>query len=128
MGTAAITEPTEARFIMRIEARYAIGQLHTSFEPGDDIHLRAYLTDATAGDANDLDGVAQMFHDLFYDESLVSVVSTVMFGPSYPDQQNADLGMVGIVNEIGATANLFTPLGGGEVPPIRQMTLKDTKR
>jgi hypothetical protein len=115
MATATITEPTAARVILRLEARDAQGQVQTAFEPGDEIHLRAYVTDASAGDPDDQDGVAQMFHDLVYDAGLVSVASTVMFGPSYPDQQNADLGTDGIVDEIGATANLFMPLGGGEI-------------
>ncbi|MEX2142879.1 MAG: Calx-beta domain-containing protein [Pirellulales bacterium] len=114
MATATITEPSAARVILRLETRNVQGELQSSFEPGDEIRLRAYVTDATAGDPDDQDGVVQMFHDLFYDAGLVTVASTVMFGPSYPDQRTADLGTSGIVNEIGATANLFTPLGGGE--------------
>ena len=115
MATATITEPTAARVILRLETRNAQGELQSTFEPGDAIHLRAFVTDATAGDPDDQDGVAQMFHDLFYNADLVTVASTVMFGPSYPFQRTADLGMAGVVDEIGATADLFTPLGGGEI-------------
>jgi hypothetical protein len=114
MATATITEPTAARVILRLETRNAQGELQSTFEPGDAIHLRAFVTDATAGDPDDQDGVAQLFHDLFYDPDLVTVASTVMFSSSYPDQQTADLGTPGVVDEIGATANLFTPLGAGE--------------
>jgi hypothetical protein len=113
-GTGTIVDAAAAKIIMRLEARNAQGELQTVFEPGDEIHILAYLTDSTASDPDDQDGVFQHFHDLVYNAALVDVTGAVEFGPEYPNQQSGDLSMDGLVDELGASAGL-APTGAGEV-------------
>jgi hypothetical protein len=113
-GTGTIVDATAAKIIMRLEARNAQGEIQTSFEPGDEIRIRAYLTDSTASDPDDQDGVFQHFHDLVYNAALVDVTGAVVFGPDYENQQSGDLSTDGLVDELGASAGL-DPTGAGEV-------------
>jgi hypothetical protein len=113
-GTATIVDAAAAKIVMRLEARNAAGEIQTVFEPGDEIRILAYLTDATASDPDDQDGVFQHFHDLVYDAALVDVAGAVVFGPEYENQQSGDVSMDGLVDELGASAGL-APTGAGEV-------------
>jgi hypothetical protein len=113
-GTATIVDAAAAKIVMRLEARNAQGEIQTVFEPGDLIRIRAYLTDATASDPDDQDGVFQHFHDLVYNSALVDLTGAVVFGPEYQNQQSGDVSMDGLVDELGASAGL-APTGPVEV-------------
>jgi hypothetical protein len=113
MATGTIVDAAASRVVLRLEARNAQGEVQTIFEPGDEIHIRGYVTDATADDEDNQDGVFQMFHDLVYDTSLVDIAGGIAFGPDYPNQRTGDLSMEGLIDELGATADL-SPIGAGE--------------
>jgi hypothetical protein len=113
-GTATIVDAAASKIVMRLESRNAQGEIQTVFEPGDLIRIRAYLTDATASDPDDQDGVFQHFHDLVYNAGLVDLTGAVVFGPEYQNQQSGDVSMDGLVDELGASAGL-APTGPDEV-------------
>ncbi len=107
-GTATIVDPTAAKVILRLESRNPQGELQSVFQPGDEIRILAYLTDATGGDPDTEDGVFQAFHDMVYDTSMVDVISRpITFGPAYPNQQSGDLTTDGLVDEIGASGGAY---------------------
>ncbi len=114
-GTATIVDVASAKVMLRLEARDAQGQITSVFQPGDEIHLRGYVTDVSAGDPDNQDGVFQIFHDLVYNSAVVNIGGQgITFGPTYPNQHSGDLTMGGLVDELGASADL-TPVGGGEL-------------
>jgi hypothetical protein len=113
-GTGTIIDQSAARVVVRLEARNAQGEVASVFNVGDEIHILGYVTDASAGDPDDQDGVFQVFTDMLYSTGVVDISSSpIVFGADYPNQRNGDLSTDGIINEIGAGAD-FDPLGPGE--------------
>jgi hypothetical protein len=115
MATGSIVDPSAAKIVLRLEARNAQGDLQSTFEPGDEVRIRAFVRDETAADPDAVDGVFQFFSDLLYNTALVDVISRpITFGPEYQNQQSGDLTVDGLVDEVGASAGL-TPTGPGDV-------------
>lgn len=115
-----------------------VAELNASGEPGDVVTFNIITTDlsgtpistievgeefilrVTTQDTQDIPtppggfGVFAGFLDVEFDSSLASLAGSLEFGESYSNQQQGDTSVAGIIDEVGAFANL-TPLGTDEI-------------
>ena len=76
---------------------------------GDEFDVHVYVSDVGVDEF----GVFAAFLDLLYDEQLVALDGSLIYGADYPNGRIGDLSTAGVVDEVGAVAE-NTPLGAGK--------------
>jgi hypothetical protein len=99
-----------ARF--RVETTDLQGTPLTTVSAGESFQLRVYTEDLR----DEPTGVFSPYLDVTYDDSLVTVVGDIEFGPSigFPTAEPGTLNTPGVVDEVGAIVGLEAT-GGGEL-------------
>jgi len=108
-GTGTVLDAFGDIVRIRLETFDAVGVSEDQFDIGDTVLLRAFVEDQRSP----AEGVFQAFLDVFFEESVVSLGTPIMFGADYPNNRRFNAGTPGLIDEIGATDG-FTPLGPGE--------------
>jgi len=100
--------PTELLQI-RLETTDLVGNPISSIVEGDSLLLSGYVEDLRPDPA----GVFAAYVDVTYDPVLATVTGDIAYGPSYSNVQGGDTASEGLIDEVGAVADL-APLGDGE--------------
>ena len=85
----------------------------TAVDVGDEFILQVTVQDTQADSTLDL-GVFSPYLDIEFDASLSSVVGELEFSSTYNNARQGSTATPGLIDEAGAIASSFTPIGGDE--------------
>lgn len=107
--TVAEPEATDALLGVRLQATDLDGNALTTVNVGDTFLVSAMVQDLRENP----EGVFAAFVDLTYDSQLAAISGPIRYGERFPNVREGDGTLAGVVDEVGAVADL-DPLGGGE--------------
>ncbi|MEO8497240.1 MAG: dockerin type I domain-containing protein [Planctomycetota bacterium] len=109
--TAVLSEPVQSDELLglRLETTDADDNRLSTVNVGDVFYVRAMASDLRENPQ----GVFAAFADLVYDSHLATVAGSITYGDSFPNVHEGDATEPGLVDEVGAVADV-EPMGAGE--------------